>query len=385
MKQKRVRGIEYEDFIEEFMNSIKDIFGRLTLIQFEDFGNHNAFKFLKKYKNRFCCFNDDIQGTAACAVAGLIGASRISKNSLADQKFLFLGAGEAGMGIATLLRHQLKQLKVPNHIIDEKISFFDAEGLICESRIGYLEPDHEHYAHDYPPTNSFAEAVRTVKPTAIIGVAGAGPLFTPEVLEEMEKLNDRPIVFALSNPTSRAECTAIDAYKHTKGRCIYATGSPQDPVILDSTVEDLDVDPRFDGITMHPGQGNNVYIFPGVAMAAVLSGVRHIPQKCFLIAAQAVADNVTQEELDRGQIYPDLERIQEVSDDVAAKVMDYIYSSPPEDCLASFMPEPADKLEYVKKHRYDPRYANLLPDMWYYPGEAERVTNKSKAFSKSRR
>lgn len=377
VREKRCRGLEYEEFIDEFMEAVKEVFGRLTLIQFEDFANQNAFKFLKRYKNRFLCFNDDIQGTAACAVAGLLGASRITGQSMADQKFLFLGSGSAGMGIAQLIRMQLKALKVPNHIINEKINFFDAEGLICADRIGYFDPDHETYAHDIPHTTDFAEAVRQVRPTAIIGVAGAGPIFTQEVLEEMAKINDRPIVFALSNPTSKAECTAVDAYKHTNGRCVYATGSPQYPVEI--------TEGEFAGVTMHPGQGNNIYIFPGVAMSAVLSGARHIPEKTFLIAANTVAESVSQKELDRGQIFPDLERIQEVSDDVAANIMDYIYSSPPGDCLASFMPEPQDKKEYVKQHRYQTGYAKLTPEMWYYPGETDRSLNKARSFSKVRR
>jgi malate dehydrogenase (oxaloacetate-decarboxylating) len=376
LKQKRVRGVEYEDLIDEFMESVKDIFGRLTLIQFEDFGNHNAFKFLKKYRNKYCCFNDDIQGTAACALSGLIASEQITGIKPQHQKYLFLGAGEAGMGIAQLLRQQLRDKGVPNHEIARRINFFDAEGLICSERSGSLDPDHELYAHDMPFTDNFAEAVREVQPTAIIGVAGAGPLFTEEVIREMAKINERPIIFALSNPTSRAECTAEEAYNFTDGRCVYATGSPQDPVKLNHG--------PFEGETKYPGQGNNVYIFPGVAMAAVLSGVRHIPSRAFLVAARTVANSVSKEEIERGQVYPDLERIRDVSVDVAADVMEYIYSAPASESLASFLPEPVDKRAYVREHCYQTDYAKLTPSLWRWPGEQPRDMRQPKYFNKLR-
>ena len=319
---------------------------------------------------------DDIQGTAACALSGLLASARITGQSTREQRYLFLGAGEAGMGIAHLLRQQLREDGIPNHMIDEKINFFDAEGLICADRVGELEPDHEAFAHDLPPTKSFAEAVRSVRPTTIIGVAGAGPLFTQEVLEEMAEINDRPIIFALSNPTSKAECTANEAYFHTKGRAIYATGSPQEPVEI--------TEGEYAGQILHPGQGNNVYIFPGVAMAAVLSGVRHIPAKAFLIAAQTVAQCVSIEEINRGQVYPDLEKIRHVSIEVAANVMDYIYSAPSSESLASFLPEPVDKRAYIEKHCYDTDYAHLAPSLWTWPGEQDRTLNKAKSYSKIR-
>lgn len=324
----------------------------------------------------FLFSSDDIQGTAACALAGLLASERITGNPPEDQKYLFLGAGEAGMGIAQLLRQQLRDVGVPNHEISSRLNFFDAEGLICSERSGTLDPDHEIFAHDLPYTKDFAEAVRLVKPTAIIGVAGAGPLFTQEVLEEMAKINDRPIIFALSNPTSKAECTAEDAYKYTDGRCVYATGSPQQPV-------EINYGP-YEGNTWHPGQGNNVYIFPGVAMAAVLSGVRLIPSKAFLVAARTVAKSVTDEEIQRGQVYPDLVRIRDVSVDVTADVMDYIYSAPASESLASFLPEPANKREYVRQHCYDTDYAKLTPSIWRWPGQKVKDPTEGKTFSKIR-
>jgi len=359
LKQKRVRGQEYDDLIQEFMDAVRDIYGRLCLVQFEDFGNHNAFKFLKKFRNKYCMFNDDIQGTAACAISGLIAAERITKVPTCHQKFLFLGAGEAGMGIAGLLQQLLRDEGVKD--VMNQISFFDAEGLICSSRSGTLEPDHERFAHDMPHTDSLAEAVRIVQPTVLIGVAGAGPLFTEEVLTEMGKVTENPIIFALSNPTSKAECTAYDAYKYTQGRCIYATGSPQDPVVSEWGENS--------GKTLIPGQGNNVYIFPGVAMACVLSGVRHIPQRVFLVAAKAVAKEVSAEEIENGQVYPDLNRIRDVNVKVAAAVMDYVYSASTTESIASFLPEPINKEKHIRKRMYNTDYPNLLPSIYDWPNE----------------
>lgn len=358
LRQKRVRGEEYEALVQEFMEAVRDIYGRLCLVQYEDFGNHNAFKFLKKYRNKYCMFNDDIQGTAACAIAGLLAAERVTKRPTMDQKFLFLGAGEAGMGIAGLLHQLLRDEGVPNEEINKRINFFDADGLICAARrdAGELGPDHERYAHDIEHTRDFATAVKRVQPNVIIGVAGAGPLFTPEVLKTMAELNDRPVVFALSNPTSRAECTAEEAYKYTDGRCVYASGSPQDAVTVDHG--------QFAGTTFQPGQGNNVYIFPGVGMACVLSGVRHIPARVFLVAAKSVAREVTDEEIARGQVYPDLERIRDVSIKVAANVMDYVYSATSHDSIASFLPEPQNKEEHIRKRLYSTEYPSLLPEIY---------------------
>lgn len=369
LREPRARGQEYDDLIDEFMEAVRDIYGRLCLIQFEDFGNHNAFKFLKKYRNKYCMFNDDIQGTAACATSGLIAAERITKISTADHRFLFLGAGEAGMGIAGLLHQLLRDEGVPSEEINKRINFFDSGGLICDERSGDLTPDQERFAHDLPHTNDFAEAVRTVRPTAIIGVAGAGPMFTPEVLREMASLNERPIVFALSNPTSKAECTAHDAYKYTDGRCVYASGSPQDNVVLESG--------PFAGKEMQPGQGNNVYIFPGVGLATVLSGARHIPQRVFLVAAKTVAREVTEEEIARGQVYPDLDRIRDVSVKVAANVMDYVYSATSMDSIASFLPEPQNKEEHIRQRLYTTDYPDLLPEVYNWDNHVESQTEKA--------
>lgn len=370
LKQPRVRGQEYDDLIDEFMESVRDIYGRLCLIQFEDFGNHNAFKFLRKYRNKYCMFNDDIQGTAACATSGLIAAERITNIPTSKHTFLFLGAGEAGMGIAGLLQQLLRDEGIRASEVTKRINFFDADGLICAERSGDLNPDHEPFAHDLPHTKDFAEAVRIVKPSVIIGVAGAGPMFTPEVLQEMAKLNERPVVFALSNPTSKQECTAADAYKYTEGRCVYASGSPQPNLIAE--------DGPLKGTEIQPGQGNNVYIFPGIGMACVLSGARYIPQRMFLKAAQVVASEVSDDEIAVGKVYPDLERIREVSIKVAAECMDYLYSATSTDSIASFMPEPNDKEAHVRARVYSTDYPDLSPELYSWPGHEEPAGDRPK-------
>lgn len=320
-------------------------------------------------------FNDDIQGTAACAVAGILAAEKITKTATKDEKFLFLGAGEAGMGIAGLIQQMLRDEGVPGHEIASRISFFDADGLICEQRIGNLEPDHVAYAHDIPHTKSFVEAVRTVRPTAIIGVAGAGPLFTPEVLEAMAEINERPIVFSLSNPTSKTECFAEDAYKYTDGRAIYASGSPQPAISLEKGPHA--------GQVIQPGQGNNVYIFPGVSLACILSGVRHIPARAFLVAAKAVAKECSEEEIARGQVYPDLDRIRETTIKVAAAVMDYVYSASSIESIASFLPEPRDKEAHIRERLYSTDYPDLLPDLYSWPHEKVNHEHEVTTTSKS--
>jgi len=366
LKQKRVRGQEYDDLIDEFMEAVRDTYGRLCLVQFEDFANHNAFKFLRKYRNKYCMFNDDIQGTAACATSGLIAAERITKIPTKEHTILFLGAGEAGMGIAGLLQQLFRDEGISAVEVNKRINFFDAEGLICKSRANDLGPDHKPFAHDIPHTSDFLQAVKTVRPSVIIGVAGAGPMFTPEVLAEMAEINDRPIVFALSNPTSKQECTAIDAYKYTHGRCVYASGSPQPSLVVEEG--------EYAGKEIHPSQGNNVYIFPGVGMACVLSGARYIPQRVFLKAAQVTAAQVTDEEIAMGKVFPDLDRIRDVSIKVAAEVMDYFYSATSQDSIASFMPEPLDKEAHIRARVYQTDYPDLSPEVY---GWGEEFDEKS--------
>uniref|UniRef100_A0A7N9AUS3 Malic enzyme n=1 Tax=Mastacembelus armatus TaxID=205130 RepID=A0A7N9AUS3_9TELE len=313
--QKRDRSQAYDDLIDEFMEAVVDKYGQDTLIQFEDFGNHNAFRFLRKYREKFCTFNDDIQGTASVALAGLLAAQRAIGKPITEHRVLFLGAGEG--------------------------------------RQQETDTNQEAFVHESPGNvESFLDAVNTIKPTAIIGVAGAGRLFTHDVIKAMGILNERPIIFSLSNPTNKAECTPNDAYTLTNGRCLFASGSPFGPVTLS------------DGRVLTPGQGNNAYIFPGVALAVILSRVRHISDTVFLEAAKALAEQVTDKELEEGRLYPPLSNIREVSIQMAIKLVEYVYAKG----MAFRYPEPLDKNGFIRATVWNTNYDCFLPDTYDWPG-----------------
>uniref|UniRef100_UPI00358E3CA2 NAD-dependent malic enzyme, mitochondrial isoform X1 n=3 Tax=Myxine glutinosa TaxID=7769 RepID=UPI00358E3CA2 len=351
--QKRDRSQMYDDLIDEFMEAVVEKYGQNTLIQFEDFGNHNAFRFLRKYRETYCTFNDDIQGTASVAVAGLLAAQRVTDVPLSKNKFLFLGAGEAATGIASLIVSALTEQGVPPVDAFSHVWMFDKDGLLVQDRTEGIDGNQKLFAHPAPnePVHTFLDAVNVLKPTAIIGVAGAGRLFTHDVIQTMGELNERPIIFALSNPTVKAECTAEDAYKLTDGRCLFASGSPFNPVELP------------DGRILKPGQGNNAYIFPGVALAVILCGVRHIRDNVFLDAAKALAAQVTDDEISKGQLYPPMSNIREVSIQIAVKVAEFVYANH----MAFHYPEPRSKDDYIRSKVWENEYDSFLPDTYDWP------------------
>ena len=336
LRRKRVRGPEYDALVEELVAAAQQVFPGV-LIQFEDFANRNAFRLLKKYRDRVCTFNDDIQGTAAVALAGMLCALRISGRRLSDQMFLYLGAGEAATGIADLVVSAMMAEGTSEAAARSRNWLFDSHGLVVKGR-GELAEHKRPYAHAHAPVAQFDAAIRALKPTGIIGVAATGGLFTPAVLETMARLNQRPIVFALSNPTSKAECTAEQAYRHTQGRALFACGSPFDPVTLD-------------GRTFVPRQGNNSYIFPGVGLGVIASGARRVTDEMFMAAARTLAALVSEADLAQGSLYPALPRIREVSAQIAAAVARVAY----ERGLAQG-DAPRDLLAHVQKQMYDPRY-----------------------------
>ena len=340
LRQKRVRGAAYDEFIDEFMSAVKVVFPR-ALIQFEDFGNSTAFGILEKYRNQVLCFNDDIQGTASVALAGILGSLRLSGKKLTEQKLLFFGAGEAGTGIGELFVAAAREEGMSEADARARCWFVDSKGLIVKSRLD-LQAHKRPFAHEHAPLKDLAAAVEAVRPTALIGVAGAGPAFTRPIIESMAKINERPIVFALSNPTSKAECTAEDAYAWTGGRVVFASGSPFAPVTLG-------------GKTYVPGQGNNVYIFPGIGLGALVFGARRITDSMFLAAARIVASLVAEADLAQGRVYPSLTRIREVSTKIAVAVGEIAYK---EDLTA--LPRPADLTAYINERLFVPKYESFI-------------------------
>ena len=306
LSQRRVRGEEFDAFIEEFITAVKQVFPR-ALLQWEDFGNTNAFRLLHAYQKRICSFNDDIQGTAAVALAGLITALRVTGKPLTAQKLLFLGAGEAGTGIADLFTAAAIQAGLTEGEARQRCWFVDSQGLVVRERTAKLASHKLPYAHDHPPVTTLAEAVDILHPTVLIGVSGSTGQFTPEIIARMAAFNDRPVIFALSNPTSRAECTAETAYQASDGRVLFASGSPFPAV-------------EWKGQTFVPGQGNNVYIFPGVGLGSLVVEATEVSEPMFLVAARTLADMVTAEDLALGRIYPSLTRIREVSVKIATEV-----------------------------------------------------------------
>jgi malate dehydrogenase (oxaloacetate-decarboxylating)(NADP+) len=312
-----------------------------VLIQLEDFATSNAFHLLETYRDKVCLFNDDIQGTASVALAGVLSALRIKGEALKDQRFLFLGAGEAGTGIADILCEALIEEAVDPEEARRHCWLVDSRGLVCASRSD-LAPHKKPYAHEHAHVATFQEAIDALQPTAIIGVSGQGGQFTREVIETMARINERPVIFALSNPTDHSECTAEEAYFWSGGRAIFASGSPFGPVSLN-------------GKTFIPGQGNNVYIFPGVGLGVAYCHARRVSDRMFLEAARVVAAAVTAEEQAAGQIYPSLKHIREVSVKIAAAVTREAVRAGLTD-----MALPADLEADIRESMFDPSYPDYV-------------------------
>jgi malate dehydrogenase (oxaloacetate-decarboxylating)(NADP+) len=338
--RKRLPQEEYDELFDEFVTAAQQVFPGVV-IQFEDFATHNAFRQLSKYRDRICCFNDDIQGTAAVALAGLMSALRVTGGKLSAQTVLFLGAGEAATGIADLISLAAQAEGQDEADARKRSWLFDSKGLVVRSRKD-LSAHKKPYAHEQPECKSFLEAVRTLRPTAIIGVAAVGKSFTPEVLREMAAINARPIVFALSNPTSKSECTAEEAYRYTDGQALFACGSPFDPVVLNHR-------------SHVPRQGNNSYIFPGVGLGLIATKATRVTDEMFLAAARTLASLVTPSDLQQGSLYPPLAGIREVSAAIATAVAGVAYRTG----LARAT-RPADLEAHIRAQMYDPRYRSYV-------------------------
>jgi malate dehydrogenase (oxaloacetate-decarboxylating)(NADP+) len=336
LRQKRVRGAEFDAFIEEFMLAVEKLFPGV-LVQFEDFANQNAFRLLARYRDRACTFNDDIQGTGSVALAGILSALRITGGKLADQRVLFLGAGEAGLGIAENIVSVLVGDGLTPAEARKCCWFVDSKGLIVQGRESLSE--HKlHYAHAQTPCADLLAAVQALKPTMLVGVSGQAKTFTREIVELMGQYNERPVIFALSNPTSKAECTAEEAYTWTNGRAVFASGSPFPPVTLN-------------GQTLVPGQGNNAYIFPGIGLGVVCSGARRVTETMFIAAARTLAGLIRERELAEGRVYPSLSRIHEVSHAIAVAVAQEAFAN-----NLNTHSRPEDLPGFIRSQMFKPEY-----------------------------
>jgi malate dehydrogenase (oxaloacetate-decarboxylating)(NADP+) len=334
-RQPRLTGDDYCSLVDEFVSAVQVAFPR-ALIQFEDFLTPNAYGLLDRYRDRVPCFNDDIQGTAAVALAGVLASGRITGIDFADMRFLFLGAGSAATGIADLVYKALRETGLNDYSARQRIWFVDVDGLLVKGR-NVIAPHNMPYAHDVPGA-TFAEAIRQVKPHVLIGATGVAGTFTEEIVRLMTGINERPVIFALSNPTSNTECTAEQAYLWSGGRVVFASGSPFDPVSIQ-------------GRTYRPGQGNNAYVFPGVGLGVIASRAHTVSDDMFLAASRVLAAAVTEVDLSAGTVYPPLNRIRRVSQAIAVAVAEIAW----EEGLAQ-EDRPEDIERMIKELMYEPGY-----------------------------
>jgi malate dehydrogenase (oxaloacetate-decarboxylating)(NADP+) len=327
---------ELDEFVDEFVGAVQEVFPGCC-IHFEDWKGTDAIRLLAKYKDRILCYNDDIQGTASVTLAGLITAMQILGAKLRDQRVLFLGAGSAGIGIADLLASAMQQEDLTREKATARISLFDVNGLIEPSRKD-LSPSQQVYAHPNAPSKDLVATIESLKPSILIGVSTAGGAFNERVVRAMSKLNKRPIIFALSNPTEKAECTPAQAYTWSNGQALYAAGV-QFPEV------------KFNGQTFRPGQANNVYIFPAIGLSIYVARPTRVTDEMFLVAAQASAEQVTKQERSHGMLFPSQADIQKAEVAIATRVTEYMF-----DHGFATAKRPADVRSWIEGQLYRPQY-----------------------------
>jgi malate dehydrogenase (oxaloacetate-decarboxylating)(NADP+) len=340
LREHRPATADLYSFVDEFVEAVQEVFPNCC-IHFEDWTGVDAVHLLQRYRDKYCVYNDDVQGTAGITLAGMINATTLKGTQLKDEKYLFLGAGSAGIGLANLLCSALVDQGMSLEDAQARVSMFDVNGLLESTRTDLVDFQRP-YAHQHSPTRDFVAAIESIRPTTIIGVSTVGGAFSREVVEAMSRINERPIILALSNPTSCAECTPEQAYTWSNGKAIYAAGVPFPPV-------------QFKGQTFIPGQANNFYIFPAVAMAIYATHAKRVTDAMFIEAAKAVADQVSPDLLEQGLLYPLQANILETEIKTAARVATLVFDSG----LAG-VERPADVEALIRSHVYTPAYPKLV-------------------------
>jgi malate dehydrogenase (oxaloacetate-decarboxylating)(NADP+) len=336
MRKTRPSTEELYSFVDELVEAVQQVFPKCC-IHFEDWTGADAVHLLKRYREKYCVYNDDVQGTAGITLTGMINATKIKGTKLKDEKYLFLGAGSAGIGLADLLCSALVAQGMSLKEAQSRVYMFDINGLLVSTRKDLFDFQLP-YAHQHAPTRDFVAAIESIKPTTIIGVSTIGGAFNQRVIEAMAKINERPVILALSNPTEHAECTPEQAYTWSKGKAIYAAGVQFPPV-------------HYNGQTFLPGQANNFYIFPAVGMAIFATQAKRVTDEMFIEAGQAVADQVPSELLKQGLLYPLQSNILESEIQTAARVAKLVFESG----LAT-VSRPTDMIAFIRKHVYKPEY-----------------------------
>jgi malate dehydrogenase (oxaloacetate-decarboxylating)(NADP+) len=338
MRKPRPATADLYSFVDELVQAVQEVFPKCC-IHFEDWTGKDAVHLLQRYRDKYCVYNDDVQGTAGITLAGMINAAKIKGTKLKDEKYLFLGAGSAGIGLADLLCSALVAQGMSLKEAQSRVYMFDINGLLESTRKDLFDFQLP-YAHQHAPTRDFVAAIDSIKPTTIIGVSTIGGAFNQKVIEAMARINERPVILALSNPTEHAECTPEQAYSWSKGKAIYAAGVQFPPV-------------HYNGQTFLPGQANNFYIFPAVGMAIFATQAKRVTDEMFIEAGQAVADQVPSELLKQGLLYPLQSNILESEIQTAARVAKLVFDSG----LAT-VSRPTDMVAFIRKHVYKPEYVN---------------------------
>jgi malate dehydrogenase (oxaloacetate-decarboxylating)(NADP+) len=336
LREKPPSDKELDELVDEFVNATQRVFPGCC-IHFEDWKGTDAIRMLKRYVDKVLCYNDDIQGTASVTLAGLTTALQIIDAQLIEQRVLFLGAGSAAIGIANLIGSAMQMKGLSRDAALGRISMFDIDGLLEPSRSG-LSKEQAVYAHKAPPSKDLVETIERLKPTILIGVSTKGGAFTQHVVETMSRLNERPIIFALSNPTDKAECSAEQAYTWSKGKALYAAG-----------VQFRDV--TLNGHTFHPGQANNFYIYPAIGLATYAARPRRLPDACFIAAAQASADQVGPDLRAKGMLFPSQDNILETEITTATRIAEFMF-----DQGLAQAKRPRDTRTWIEGHLYRPVY-----------------------------